>query len=216
MNHKLPIAVFISCFLMGEHLSHAEDSSRSFVDAVLDLMIKFKTPPESDDSKLERWTPLVDKVYDQCKLYEEKTHVSPKTCAAIAINAVYWETGLQQRFQDDPKSGPSGEECYFQIHRAASSIPFDEWRPVYEYGTRNGRDVTRCVEDGVRIFSYHLWRCGIDQEDLQGDTIRKLWKLYSQYYLPDPNCRVMSTKRPVLNRAHMARRLLRRLQPGKF
>lgn len=205
----------------------SHDSGRpSFVDAMLELMLGFKMPKGSveegldDRAKLARWRPLVEMTYEQCKRYAPKTRVKVETCAAIAINAVYWETGLQQRYQLEPKAGPSGEECWYQIHRSAEQIPFPDWKPLNEYGTRHGLDYTRCVEDGVRILSYHPWRCHLDESDLRGPDNRwGLMRLYVQYYLPNPECRV-STKRIsadtfaiLRRRATMARRIIERLPP---
>lgn len=182
------------------------------VETLLSLMLLWKVPEETDASKLARWRPLVEQVYEQCKRYEEETHVRAETCAVVAVNGVYWETGLQARLQTVPKAGPSGEECFFQLHRTAEQIPFERWRPVHPYGTRHGKDLRPCVEDGVRVFAYHMWRCHLDEEDLRGpDGRNKLWHLYSEYHRPTAECWRLSGLAPIRNRANMARRLLQKI-----
>lgn len=229
LRHKLPLLLVLLPLLLGSATAPDAGGQPEFVDALLELMLKFKMPKGSDEEKLTdkekraRWRPLVEKTYEQCKLYELKTKVLAETCAAVAINAAYWETALQQKYQLEPKVGPSGEECYFQIHRLADQIPFDEWKPRHEYGTRHGEDVTRCVEDGVRILSYHPWRCHIDEADLRGpDNYHQLFRMYVQYYKPNPDCRIplysISPEAYALlrRRAAMAKRILKRLPASDF
>jgi hypothetical protein len=229
IRHKIPLLLVLAPLLLGSAAAPDASVKPEFVDALLELMLKFKMPKGSEEEKLSdqdklvRWRPLVEKTYEQCKIYEPKTKVLAETCAGVAINAAYWETGLQQRYQLEPKVGPSGEECYFQIHRLAEQIPFDDWKPLHEYGTRHGPDVTRCVEDGVRILSYHPWRCHIDEADLRGpDSRHQLRKLYVQYYKPNPQCSIplytISTKTHALlrRRAAMADRILKRLPAENF
>lgn len=220
----LALLALLSLALIG-----AAPKPTPFEDALLELMLEFKMPKGSeeeklsDEAKLERWRPLVEKTYAECKRYEPRTKVKAETCAAISINAAYWETGLQLKYQLAPKVGPSGEECYFQIHRFAEQIPFDEWKPLHEYGTRHGPDVTRCVEDGVRILSYHPWRCHLDETDLRGtDNRMQIFRLYVQYYKPSPECGLRLTSLSKLEysllrrRASMARRILKRLPAEDF
>lgn len=221
VRHKLPL--LLAPLLLGAAPPPSDAGQRpEFEDALLELMLKFKMPKGSaeeglsDAEKRARWRPLVEGVYAQCQRYEEETKVKAETCASIAINGAYWETGLQQRLQLEPHTGPSGEECYFQLHRAAEAVPFERWRPVHEYGTRHGEDLTRCVEDGVRAFAYHLWRCHLDEDDLRLDPVGKLWLLYSEYYLPTPSCRHYSLKGPIVNRSRMGARLIKRLPPSHF
>ena len=229
LRHKLLLLTILS-LLLGSAPPQSDAGEQSeFVDALLELMLKFKMPKGSDEEKLTdkeklaRWRQLVEKSYEQCKLYEPKTKVLAETCASVSINAAYWETGLQLKYQLEPKVGPSGEECFFQIHRLADQIPFDEWQPKHEYGTRHGPDYTRCVEDGVRILSYHPWRCHIDESDLRGpDGRRQLFRLYVQYYKPTPDCRIplysISPEAYSLlqRRAAMAKRILKRLPAENF
>ena len=236
IRHKLPL-LFVLALLLSLLIGSASASVRaeqdaarpSYVDALLELMLKFKMPKGSveeglkDSEKLARWRPLVEKTYAQCKRYEKTTKVKAETCAAVAINAVYWETGLQQKYQLEPKIGPSGEECWFQLHRTVEQVPFDEWKPQHEYGTRHGPDYTRCVEDGVRILSYHPWRCRFDETKLRGPDSRwQLLKLYAQYYRPRADCKMplrgVSSETYVLlrRRAAMARRILKRLPADDF
>jgi len=237
LRHKLPLFLVLT-FLLSLLIGSASASVQaqpdaaarpSYVDALLELMLKFKMPKGSveegltDSEKLVRWRPLVDKTYEQCKRYAKKTKVGAETCTAVSINAAYWETGLQQKYQLAPKVGPSGEECWFQIHRTAEQIPFDAWKPLHEYGTRHGPDYSRCVEDGVRILSYHPWRCHLDEADLRGtDNRQQLFRLYVQYYKPNPDCRIplYSIPSKVMNllrrRANMARRILQRLPAEQF
>ena len=236
LRHKLPLLLALTLLLsllIGSASASVQaepDASKrpSYVDALLELMLKFKMPQGSveekltDAEKLTRWRPLVEKTYAQCKRYEKKTRIKAETCAAVAINAAYWETGLQQRYQLEPKVGPSGEECFFQIHRTAEQVPFDEWKPLHAYGTRHGLDYSRCVEDGVRILSYHPWRCRFDEAALRGPDNRwQLFRLYVQYYLPNPECRVnlnipSKTLSLIRRRANMARRILKRLPADDF
>ena len=232
LRHKLPIFLalsLLSLLLLASAPPKPAPKQTEFVDALLDLMLKFKMPKGSveekltDKAKLARWRPLVEKTYEQCKLYELKTKVLAETCASVSINAAYWETGLQQKYQLEPKVGPSGEECFYQIHRSADQIPFDEWKPRHEYGTRHGLDYTRCVEDGVRILSYHPWRCHLDEADLRGpDNRYQLYRLYVQYYKPNPDCRIplysiSAEARALLKRrAAMAKRILKRLPADDF
>jgi hypothetical protein len=235
LRRKLPLfLVLIPLLLIGSASASVQaepDASArpSYVDALLELMLKFKMPKGSveegltDAEKLTRWRPLVVKTYAQCKRYERRTKVKAETCTAVSINAVYWETGLQQKYQLEPKVGPSGEECFFQIHRTAEQIPFDEWKPLHEYGTRHGLDYSRCVEDGVRILSYHPWRCHFDESKLRGtDNRYQLYRLYIQYYKPNPECRVPLYSIPakvhtlLRRRANMAHRILKRLPADAF
>ena len=229
LRHKLPLFLVLVPLLLGSVAAPDAGEQPEFVDALLELMLKFKMPKGSDEEKLidkeklVRWRQLVEKTYEECKLYEPKTKVLAETCASVSINAAYWETGLQLKYQLEPKVGPSGEECFFQIHRLADQIPFDEWKPKHEYGTRHGPDYTRCVEDGVRILSYHPWRCHIDESDLRGpDGRRQLFMLYVQYYKPNPDCRIplysISPEAYSLlqRRAAMAKRILKRLPAENF
>lgn len=233
LGHKLPLALALACVLAlgpaAASVRAAPDAARpSYVDALLELMLGFKMPKGSveegldDRAKLARWRPLVQKTYAECKRYEAKTRVKAETCAVVAINAAYWETGLQQRYQLEPKVGPSGEECWYQIHRTAEQIPFSGWKPLHEYGTRHGPDYTKCVEDGVRILSYHPWRCSLDEKKLRGPDNRwQLFRLYAQYYLPSPDCQIrlsVSAEAFALlrRRADMARRILKRLPAEDF
>jgi hypothetical protein len=182
-----------------------------FVETLLALMLEWKVPEESAESKLARWRPLVTKSYSECKKYEKRTGVTAETCAALSVNKAYWETGLQAFLQLEPKTGPSGEECFFQLHRTVAAVPFDEWRPVHEYGTRHGPDYTRCVEDGVRVLSYHLWRCNLTEQKLRGgDGRAQIWHLYSEYYIPSEGCRIFRGG-AVVRASYMGRRLLKKM-----
>jgi hypothetical protein len=190
------------------------------IEALLALMLEWKTIVDTDEAKLSRYRPLVTTSYRECERYAKKTKVSPWVCMALGSNTAYWETGLNPKFQLLPKVGPSGEECYFQIHRLADQIPFDEWKPLHAYGTRHGEDIGPCVQDGIRILSYHLWRCRLTEDKLLGtDNGYQLYILYSQYYLPTPDCKpTFKKKMPkghfglLWRRARMAKRLLKKLR----
>ncbi len=183
------------------------------IEALLVLMLEWKTAPATDEAKLAYYRPLVTKIYRECQKYEKLTKVKAETCTAIGANTVYWETGLLERYQLTRMSGPGKEDCAFQIARSAKHIPFPQWKLQHKHGTRHSPDVTKCVEDGVRILSYHFWRCGITEEKLRGyDNRAVLWKLYSEYFLPTPYCNIYRSYRGLLlKRASMAKRLLKKL-----
>ena len=187
------------------------------IEALLALMLEWKTAPDTDKAKLDRYRPLITLIYRECKRYEKITNVRAETCAAIAGNTVYWETGLQPRFQLTRLSGPGGEDCYFQIGRSAQSIPFPRWKLQHKHGTRHGHNLEKCVADGVRILAYHLWRCHITEKKLRSsDNLAVLWKLYSEYYIPTPYCNVYRSipGHPglMLRRVRMAKRLLAKIE----
>jgi hypothetical protein len=186
------------------------------IDALLTLMLDWKTLPDTNEAKLARYRPLVTLAYKECKKYEKLTKVRAETCTALASNTAYWETGLNPAFQLTPLSGPGGEDCYFQIGRSAQAIPFPQWKLKHKHGTRHGVKLEKCVEDGVRILSYHLWRCHITEKKLRGpDNRAMLWKLYSEYYIPTPFCNIYRSipGHPglMLRRVDMAKRLLKKI-----
>lgn len=179
-------------------------------------MLEWKTVPDTDKAKLARYRSLITLTYRECLKYEKLTKVRAETCTAIAGNTVYWETGLNPRFQLVPLSGPGGEDCYFQIGRSAKSIPFPQWKLKYKHGTRHGPNLEKCVEDGVRILSYHLWRCKITEKKLRdSNNLSALWKLYSEYYIPTPYCNIYREipGHPglMMRRVRMAKRLLKKI-----
>lgn len=190
------------------------------LELLLVMMLEWKVRfVDTDEAKLSRYRPLVTSMYEECKRYEKKTKVSAWVCMGLGSNTAYWETGLNPQFQLLPKVGPSGEECYFQIHRSVDQIPFDEWKPLHAYGTRHGENIVPCVQDGIRILSYHLWRCHYDEAKLTGTDGRyQLLKLYVQYYKPTPTCKIPMYHLPskvyalLQRRAGMAYRLLKKLE----
>lgn len=64
----------------------------------------------------------------------------------------------------------------------------------------------------MRILSYHLWRCRVREDRLrEADAVAAVWHVYSEYYLPSDGCVIYRRQRPILNRARMAVRLLKKL-----
>ncbi len=123
------------------------------------------------------------------------------------MNGAFWESALRYDVHTGELKGPSGEECLFQIHRQSSAVPFDKWRP-HPYGTNAGiENTSRCVESGVKIFMYHVWRCGLRLLETH-----PLALLYSEYHQPS-NCKTLSGNS--YNRARMALRTLRKLQQAQ-
>ncbi len=179
------------------------------IEALTMIALSFPVPQNDPElgSRKARIGNIATHVVKHCETYAPRARYPVDACAAVAMNGAFWESSLRYDVHTGERKGPGGEECLFQIHRLSSAVPFDQWRP-HPYGTNAGiENTSRCVESGVKIFMYHVWRCGLRLLELH-----PLALLYSEYHQPG-DCKTLSGNS--YNRANMALRTLRKLQQAE-
>jgi len=112
-----------------------------------------------------------------------------KACVALGTTITQYESGLLEEVHSGARTGPGGELCLFQLHRAVRYIPIAKYaiteaERLDSVGT--DLDHTRnCVRLGMRIVRWHISRCKIKYE---GGSWSTTINLFAQYHQPTTDC----------------------------
>ena len=162
--------------------------------------------PETLDERATRIGGFVSDVVDEADTHAPRAGLSVIEGTALGLafayneSALAWEVHAGKPWPGRPSPfGRAGERCLLQLHRTASAVPLDDWRPfeLEDFEALTGLDAAatrRCARAGVLAITWHAHLCRgyLRQHRDRGDHVWVGATIAGQYHRPALECGTLS------------------------